>query len=189
MRTREHNRRSGDTPSSVEEPVQTERLRLRPFTEDDLDELHVMWSHPEVGPWVGGVHTDRRQSVEELGEHLRHQERHGFGFWAVEERETGRLVGEVGLMLFESHGPEVEAGWCLVRDVWGRGYAREAAAKWLEIGFDGLGLDRVIAVVLPGNDRSSGLARSLGMRETGRRRAYGREHVLFELGAQEFSRG
>ena len=173
----------------MEEPIHTERLRLRPFTRDDLDELHAMWSHPEIGPWVGGTHTDRAQSVDELTEHLRHQAEHGFGFWAVEERETGRLVGEVGLMYFESRGPEIETGWCFVRDTWGRGYAREAATRWLEVAFEELGLERVIAVILPSNERSIRLAESLGMRQTGTREAYGREHLLFELGRAEFRRG
>ena len=172
----------------MDQPVETERLRLRPFTEDDLDALHAMWSHPEVGPWVGGVHAVRTQSVEELAEHLRHQRRHGFAFWAVEERAGGRLVGEVGLMLFESRGPEIETGWCLTREAWGRGYAREAAAKWLEIGFGELGFDRVIAVIVPGNDRSIRVAEALGMRRAGMREAYGREHLVFELGRAEFSR-
>lgn len=173
----------------MEEPLHTERLRLRPFTEDDLDALHEMWSHPQVGPWVGGVHTDLAESVEELGEHLRHQGRHGFGFWAVEERDSGRLVGEVGLMLFEGHGPEIETGWCFTRDTWGLGYAREAAAKWLEVAFGRLGFSRVIAVILPGNERSIRLAESLGMRRAGTREAYGREHLLFELGRDEFRHG
>jgi RimJ/RimL family protein N-acetyltransferase len=173
----------------VRTPRHTSRLRLRPFTEGDLDALHRMWSDPQVGPWVGGTHTDRAESVEELAEHLRHQRRHGFGFWAVEEREGGRLIGEVGLMLFEGRGPEVEIGWCFGHASWGRGYAREAAAEWLRIAFDDLGLDRVVAVIVPGNERSIRLARALGMREAGTRDAYGQEHLLFEIGRSEFSHG
>ena len=172
----------------MEEPIYTERLRLRPFTDEDVEALHEMWSDPEVGPWVGGKHTDPGESVEELGEHLRHQRQHGFGFWAVEERESGRLVGEVGLMLFEGRGPEIETGWCFTRDTWGLGYAKEAAAKWLEVAFGELGFSRVIAVILPGNERSIRLAEALGMRRAGRREAYGHEHVLFELGRDEFRR-
>lgn len=172
----------------MKEPIHTERLRLRPFTEDDLAELHAMWSHPEVGPWVGGMHTDPDQSVEELGEHLRHQREHGFSFWAVEELDTGRLVGEAGLMFFESRGPEIETGWCLTRDTWGKGYAREAAAKWLEIAFEQLGFERVIAVILPGNERSVRLAESLGMHCAGTREAYGHDHLLYEIGRDEFRR-
>jgi ribosomal-protein-alanine N-acetyltransferase len=168
---------------TVEAPRHTERLTLRPFREDDLDAVHAMWSHPEVGRWVGGTHTGIGESVEELAEHLRHQAEHGFAFWAVLERATGRLVGEVGLMRFEGHGPEIEIGWCLVRDAWGQGYAREAAAAWLELGFGELGLERIIAVVLPENERSRRLCLRLGMREAGMRSAYGHQHVLYEVGA------
>jgi ribosomal-protein-alanine N-acetyltransferase len=164
----------------VHDPILTERLLLRPFTTDDVDALHAIWADPEVGPWVGGTHTDIAESVEELGEHLRHQELHGFGFWAVVEQRTGLLVGEVGLMFFEGRGPEVEAGWCIASDVWGRGYAREAAAAWLDVAFGQLARDRVVAVVLPDNGRSRRLCERLGMRETGRRHAYGAEHVQYE---------
>ena len=164
----------------MDEPILTERLLMRPFVPDDVEALHAIWSDPAVGPWVGGTHTDIAESVEELAGHARHQERHGFGFWAVEERATGRLVGEVGLMLFEGRGPEIETGWCIASDVWGRGYAREAAERWLDVGFRELGAHRIIAVVLPGNARSRALCARLGMREAGMRDAYGAEHVLYE---------
>ena len=173
----------------MRDPVETERLRLRPFMDEDLDALSAMWSHPEVGPWIGGAHTSRDQSAEVLAEHVRHQQAHGYGFWAGEDRETSELVGEVGLMLFEGHGPEIEIGWCFAPDAWGRGLAREAAAKWLQIGFDELGFDRIIAVILPSNERSIRLATSLGMRAAGMRYAYGAEHLVFELGRAQFSHG
>lgn len=171
----------------MRDPRQTERLLLRPFRPADLEPLHEMWSDPEIGPWVGGVHASRQESEDELDAHVRHQQRHGFGFWAVEERASGDVVGEVGLMLFEGRGPEVEIGWCIARDSWRRGYAREAATAWLEAAFGELGLDRVIAVVLPENERSTGLCEALGMTRAGRRRAYGREHLLFEISARTFA--
>src|SRR4051794_27605582 len=164
----------------MEGPLLTARLVLRPFRSADLKPLHAMWSQPEVGRWVGGTHARMEESAEELGEHLHHQRRHGFAFWAVEERETGALIGEVGLMLFEGRGPEVEIGWCIAHEAWGRGYAVEAARRWLEVGFEDLGLDRIIAVVLPENERSRRVCGRLGMREDGTRQAYGAEHVLYE---------
>jgi [ribosomal protein S5]-alanine N-acetyltransferase len=149
----------------MHEPMLTERLRLRPFRPGDLDALHALWSDPEVGRWVGGTHTDLRESEEELGEHLRHQEQHGFSLWAVEERATGELVGEIGLQRFEGRGPEVEIGWAVTAAARGRGYAT------------------VIAVVLPDNLASRRICERLGMRAAGMREAYGHEHVLYELSA------
>jgi RimJ/RimL family protein N-acetyltransferase len=165
--------------TSMHEPIHTERLLLRPFREDDLGPCHAMWSDPAVGPWVGGTHTELQESVHELRHHMEHQTRHGFAFWAVEERESGLLVGEVGLQHFEGRGPDVETGWCLVRPAWGRGYAIEAARAWLTVGFEQLRLDRIIAVVLPDNARSRRVCDRLGMHEAGRRQAYGAEHVEY----------
>ena len=159
--------------------METERLRLRPCAPTDLDALHALWSDPEVGPWIGGAHARREESVEELEGNLAHQAAHGFSMWVAEERQGGDLVGEVGLQLLEGHGPEVEIGWSVARCRWGRGYAAEAARAWLDAGHERLGLERILAVVLPGNARSRGLCERLGMREAGRRDAYGAEHLLY----------
>jgi [ribosomal protein S5]-alanine N-acetyltransferase len=163
----------------MDRPILTERLRLRPFSPDDLQALHALWSDPVVGRWVGGVHTELRESADELGGHLRHQERHGFSLWAVEERESGELVGEIGLQLFEGRGPEVEIGWAVSAAGRRRGIAYEAASRWMRIGFEDLRLDRIIAVVLPGNLVSRRLCERLGMHEEGTRRAYGHPHVVY----------
>ena len=166
----------------MDRPLVTSRLVLRPFRAEDLEAAHAMWSDPEVGRWIGGPHEHLQQSIDELQGHLDHQARHGFAFWAAEERATGRLVGEVGLMLLEGRGPEVEIGWCLTRPAWGRGLAAEAAEAWLRAGFDLLGLDRVVAVVLPENARSRRVCERLGMREHGLRQAYGAEHAEYVAG-------
>ena len=163
----------------MHEPILTDRLRLRPFTLDDLHPLHEIWADPEVGRWLGGTHELMRESLEELDAHLRHQAEHGFAFWAVEEGATGRLVGEVGLQLLEGRGPEVEVGWCLSRDAWGAGYATEAAAAWLEAGFAELGLERVLAVVLPDNAPSRRVCQKLGMREDRMRDVYDAPHLQY----------
>ena len=165
----------------MRDPILTARLRLRPFTLDDLGELHEMWADPEVGRCVGGTHDLVRESHDELDTHLRHQDRHGYAFWAVEEGATGRVVGEVGLQLLEGRGPEVEIGWCMSREAWGAGYATEAAAAWLEAGFALLGLPRILAVVLPENAASRRVCEKLGMREDGMREAYGAPHVQYVI--------
>ena len=162
-------------------PLVTDRLTMRPFASGDLEAAHAIWSDPEVGRWIGGRHERLQTSVEELDAHFDHQARHGFSMWAALERATGQLVGEVGLQLLEGEGPEVEVGWCLARGTWGRGLATEAAEAWLRTGFEELGLDRIVAVVLPGNARSRRVCEKLGMREDGRRHVYGAEHVVFAV--------
>ncbi len=162
-------------------PILTARLRLRPFRDDDLAALHALWGDPDVARWVGKDPGDERQSATWLRQHLAHQQRHGFSTWAAEARETGDLVGEVGLQLFEHRGPEVEIGWVVAAGARRTGIAFEASSRWLRAGFEELGLERIVAVVRPDNVVSRRLAERLGMHEEGTRHAYGHEHVLYAI--------
>jgi [ribosomal protein S5]-alanine N-acetyltransferase len=163
----------------MDAPLVTDRLVMRPFREDDADAVFAMFGDPDVGRFVGGAHATRGASVDLVARNREHQERHGFAYWAVEERDSGALVGEVGLQLLEQTGPDVEIGWVIAKPAWGRGYATEAAAAWLAAGLGPLGLDEVIAVVRPQNAASHRVAQRLGMRRAGRRHAYDHELDLY----------
>ena len=165
----------------MDEPFTTERLRLRPFRPEDVDAGFALWSDPEVGRFTGGAHVTHEQSRALIASHLRNQLRHGFSLWAVEDRETGRLLGESGLQPLEGTGPEIEIGWAFAPGAWGNGYATEAAQAWLEHAFGTFDLDQVIAVIRPENLASHRVARRLGMRPAGRRRVYGAEHDIYVL--------
>ena len=152
---------------------------MRPFADGDAEAVLAVFSDPEVGHFTGGAHTTIEDSERLVEANREHQERHGFSMWAVEERATGVLVGEVGLQLLERRGPDVEIGWSLGREAWGRGYATEAAGAWLDAAFATLGLDEVIAVVRPENAASHRVAQRLGLRRAGTRHAYGRDLDLY----------
>lgn len=164
----------------IEPPLLTERLLLRPMDPGDEDELHAVWSARaaldalgDPGPW------SRRATRDRLARKVAHQSAHGFGTWAVCERDGGRLVGEAGLQHLED-GPQIEVGWRLAPEVWGRGYATEAARAWLHAGFRELALDRIVAVVEPGNAASRRVAEKAGMVFAGTGRHYGREVLIYE---------
>ncbi|HEX8120974.1 MAG TPA: GNAT family N-acetyltransferase [Solirubrobacteraceae bacterium] len=167
-------------------PLLTERLRMRPWETDDVAAVREMFADPEVGQFVGVAPT--LEAAEKLVDaNRRHQEAHGFATWAVQDRSTGALVGEIGLQLIENAGPEVEIGWTLAKPAWGRGYATEAAAKWLEAGFGQLALEEIIAVIRAENEASHRVARRLGMRRAGTRRAYGHELDLYTISRASFA--
>ena len=106
-------------------PILTARLLLRPLHRDDLDALAEVYLHPLVMRWIGS-HT--REDVErEIALQLEHQTSLGWSFWAVEDRRTARMIGDCGLQPLEHRGPEVELGYDLHPDTWGRGLATEAA--------------------------------------------------------------
>lgn len=166
--------------------LHTSRLVLRRFRADDLGSLEAFFGDPEVMRYVGS----RREpwTAEEIRTALArvdaHWDEHGFGPLAVVERVVGAVVGECGLQLLEG-GPNFELAYTLAREVWGRGYATEAAAAVLAWGFGTVGLDRVVAVVDPDNLASRRVVEKIGMRRLGTRLCYGAELVEFALEAAE----
>jgi RimJ/RimL family protein N-acetyltransferase len=147
--------------------VETERLVLRRFREDDLDAMAAIWSDPEVMRHIGEGQTRDRAASEALLARLgRHWDEHGFGMWAVVPRGSDEPVGWAGLAVptfLPAVLPAVEVGWLLARSAWGQGYATEAAAAATAYGFGELGLDRLISLVYVDNTPSAAVAERLGM--------------------------
>ncbi len=157
-------------------PIETERLTLRAFVPEDREAMAAIHADPEVMRFIDTRGEDPATWVDA---YVAHQARHGWGVWAIEERATGELIGEAGLSLLDGRGPQLELGWLLRRDRWGRGLATEAARACLAAAFDELGAREVVAVVDVGNDASLAVARKSGFVETGqRRRGARRQHVL-----------
>ena len=141
-----------------------------------------MYSHPLVEPWIG-PHTLQRVTDEIAYQRAAQAER-GWSVWAVERRADGRFLGDCGLQPLEHTGPEVELGYDLHPDVWGQGLATEGAAAVVEAALGPLGLERVVAVVKPANAASRRVLEKAGLREAGRRGAYGELMVLYETVGQ-----
>jgi RimJ/RimL family protein N-acetyltransferase len=140
--------------------LSTERLLLRPFAQDDLDALASIVADATTMKFLGGT-MNREQAWRWMAAGVGHWVLRGFGMWAVEERETGSLVGRVGLQ--EPEGwPGIEAAWTIDRSRWGRGYAPEAARASIEYGFRELGLAHVISLIGPANTASIRVAEKIG---------------------------
>ena len=157
----------------------TERLRLRPLTEDDIDDLAAVYQHPLVARWIG--HHTRERVAEELRCHTEYERTRGFSFLAVEERASGRFLGDCGLQPFEHRGPEVELGYDLHPDAWGRGIATEAARAVVADAFGRLRLDRLVAVVRPDNIGSRRVLEKSGFHAVRDEVAYGIPMVRYEI--------
>ena len=141
----------------------TPRLILRTFREDDLPAYAALNAHPEVVKWLGGEPLTREHSdaIAEWAQELYAAE--GIGLLAVERREDAAFVGMCGLHRHASHPDDVEVGWRLAYEHWGKGYATEAATGWLDLAFGPLGLERVISITDTPNERSLAVMRRLGM--------------------------
>lgn len=146
----------------------TERLLMRPWRMEDRDPFFALNSEPAVYRHLGPL--TRERSDEMIDRANANFAEHGWGRWALEERECGTLIGHCGFMPIPDElpfAPGVEIGWRLSEAWQGKGLAREAATQALRHGFDVLGFARVVAYTTPPNTASWGLMERLRMTYAG----------------------
>jgi RimJ/RimL family protein N-acetyltransferase len=160
-------------------PIHTERLIIRAFTIDDVPAIHaVLYSDPDAMHFIGGPHSVER-TRQGIAGYIEHQRAAGYSFWAVIDRESGVLIGEAGLYPMNGVGPDIELGYALGREWWGRGYATEAAGAILNAAFETLSAPRVVAVAKRENTGSLHVLDKLGFRFEGERDAWGARQMFF----------
>jgi RimJ/RimL family protein N-acetyltransferase len=154
--------------------LETDRLVLRRFTEQDLDRLVELDGDPEVMRYLTGGRPTPREVVRDeiMPRLLAYDERYeGFGFWAAIEKATGEFLG---WFEFRPHPearrsagtpPEgVELGYRLRRAAWGKGYATEGSRALIRKGFTELGVERVYAETMTVNGGSRRVMEKAGLR-------------------------
>lgn len=138
-------------------PGDTERLRLRSLTMDDVDVLVELDRDPEVMRYItGGRPTPRAEVEATVARSLGHR-------WLAYERATGGFVGWFGLRPTDDPD-ERELGYRLRREAWGKGYATEGSRHLIAYAFDTLGVRRVWAQTMTVNARSRAVLERCGMR-------------------------
>ncbi len=149
--------------------VTSERLVLRRFTADDLDLLARLHSDPRVMRYTGGV-LDRAGSEALLHERILDcYERHpGLGVWLTIERTTGECVGIHNLNHLYGQ-PDVQVGYMLYPEFWGRGYATEMCVALLRHGFTTLALPRIVAITDVPHLASQHVLQKAGLEHKGER--------------------
>jgi RimJ/RimL family protein N-acetyltransferase len=165
--------------------LRTERLRLRPHRRGDADTLVALWQEPAVVRHFGGQPVAPEDSWNRLLRYVGHWALNGYGLWAVEELESGRFVGDVGLFegrrgLGERFDSAPEAGWVLAPAGHGKGYAQEAMRAALTWGESEHGWPRTVCMIDPANAPSLRTAEKLGFAPFGRQLYRGTELVLLE---------
>ncbi len=144
--------------------ILTERLEIRPWTPEDRPAFTALATDPEMMRYM----TDGRPwSESEIDAYFARQA-HGietYGFWmgALVERATGRVVGLSGLQFLGTTG-ELEVGYWVAKDLWGLGYASEAAGGIFRHAFEDLGRERMLAITHAQNGASRRVMEKLGMR-------------------------
>jgi RimJ/RimL family protein N-acetyltransferase len=177
---------SSSVQTTVSIPIlETDRLRLRPHRATDLDACAAIWGDPLVTRFLGGRPLLREEVWARILRYAGHWLWFSYGFWALEEKGSGALIGELGFADFQrglqpSLDGIPEIGWILATAAHGKGYATEAvqaATQWADAH---LTADCTACIVDPGNTASLRVAEKCGYREVTRTTYKGQPTILHE---------
>jgi RimJ/RimL family protein N-acetyltransferase len=141
----------------------TDRLLLREFALQDVEGLLAVLGDPVAMEFYPAA-LDRQGVEDWVARNMQRYQRDGHGLWAMVLRGSDELIGDCGCIMQEVEGKnEIEVGYHVRRDLWGNGYATEAARTSMEYAFTSLGAARVISMIRPGNKQSRRVAEKNGL--------------------------
>ncbi|XQY91402.1 GNAT family N-acetyltransferase [Metabacillus sp. HB246100] len=175
--------------------IETERVRLRRWKEEDLEPFGQLNADQEVMRYFPS--TLSKEETKAFQRVIQKEfDEYGYGLYAVEEKDSQAFIGFIGFhrATFEADfTPCIEIGWRLKKEVWGKGYATEGARACLKFGFDELGFQDVYSFTTERNEPSKRVMNKLGMSFV-KRFNHPRmekthplsEHVLYQLSSKKF---
>ena len=144
--------------------LETKRLKLRLFNPDDLQVMFYLSTDPDVIRYADTAVKDLDEAKQRLQQGpLADYEKYGYGRFAVELRETGKVIGFCGIKYI----PEIElpeVGYRYFKEYWGRGIGTEAARACVDFAREDLQIQKLVALIMPENLASIRLAEKLGMK-------------------------
>jgi len=175
---------------AVSTRLETARLVIRIFEDRDAIPWLAMVNDPEVRRFLPeGPAPTMEVFQRALGERQAMERELGHTMWAVDDKTTGTFVGQCGLRpVDEGAGPEIDLGYHFTRANWSRGYGTEAAIAVLAHGLGPVGLDCIMAVVVPENVGSWRVMEKAGMRYEGLVDYYGMEGLKKYVAARQWWR-
>jgi ribosomal-protein-alanine N-acetyltransferase len=165
--------------------LETERLSVRPFVEEDFDALVALREPWEVRQYLGGARNTVEFTRMRLDYYLHHYKKYGYSMGVVSLKDSPVMIGWGGLQHF-NHGDEIEVGYAFAQTLWGRGLATELASAWLKFGFTNLDLDRIIAVADEANSGSRRVMEKIGMRHEKDIMHYGHACAYYAVSREAF---
>src|SRR5215472_8516495 len=161
--------------------LETQRLRMRMFRDEDFAQYAPICRDPEVMRFLGdGRAMTDIEIWRQMAFFVGHWQLRGYGMWAVEEKASGLLVGRIGF-LNPTGWPGFELGWTLAREHWGKGYATEGARRALDYAFNEMNRDHVISLIAPDNVASARVAERLGEQVEGETQLFGKKVLIYGI--------
>ena len=148
--------------------LETERLIIRDWRLEDADAAFAIYGDPEVMKYVGTgqPYDSMEQARLSIRRSIARDKDKPFGFWAVEDKESGELIGG-GLLKFLPDHSDVEVGYHLGKKWWGKGYGTEIAQALVRYGFEMLNLEKIVGVTYPENIASQRVLEKAGLIHVG----------------------
>jgi RimJ/RimL family protein N-acetyltransferase len=144
--------------------VETHRLKLREFRQDDLEELAAMVADADQMTFYPRPKT-RDEASAWINRNLVLYEQYGFGFWFIESVRTSGFLGYCGIRPLSFQGAsETEIGWHVKKTFWNQGIATEAASAARDVAFTRFACPRLVAIIHPDHIASRRVAENIGMR-------------------------
>ncbi len=165
---------------------ETQRLSLRPLEESDIDAVYAMRSDAEVMRFIREPQK-RSETVDWIRLVSSRWTKENIGFCAVIEKKTGSFAGWCGLWKLKET-EEIEVGYAVAKEFWGKNYAAEAAETFLKYGFEQLNFKKIVAVAVPENVGSRRVMEKIGMKYDYVGQFYDRELVHYSITKNQFLR-
>jgi ribosomal-protein-alanine N-acetyltransferase len=166
--------------------IETARLQMRPFTLSDTDDLHRLWTDPEVRKYLWDDEVISREVAEEVVKSsLVSFEHHGFGLWSVFLKGESALTGFCGFRHFDDP-PQIEILYGIAPAHWGAGLATEAARAMIRFGFEESRFERIYAGADPPNLSSFRVMERCGMKFAKSMTINDREAIYYVLSREDF---
>jgi len=145
--------------------LETQRLKLREFSEDDLDDLAAMVADEDQMTFYPRPKT-RAEASAWISRNLVQYKKYGFGFWLIESLATSGFLGYCGIRPLALEGAsEIEIGWHTKKESWNQGIATEAAMAARDLAFRRFGVLRLVAIIHPDHIASRRVAENIGMHD------------------------
>ncbi len=162
--------------------LETERMYLRSYEDNDLERLAEIYSDEEVMKYIGrgGILSKEqtKKGIDTWIKKIYHE--FGFGIWALIDKESDLLIGHCGFnRLPEDAGTEI--AYLLAKDFWGKGLATEVSKETLKYGFEKLNLERIVALAYPQNLPSINVIKKLGMKPEGEKIFFEKTFLFFGI--------
>ncbi|MFB4165746.1 GNAT family N-acetyltransferase [Alteribacillus sp. JSM 102045] len=159
--------------------LETQRLYLKKFTEEDMTPLHDIFSDSETMKYYSAPFSKQQTQNWIKRNQVRYQ-KDGYGLWAVCLKDSNECIGDCGLVKQNMDGgKEVEIGYHINKKYWSKGFASEAAKACKDYGFDLLNVNKLISIIDPKNIPSIKVAEKIGFTKEKEAFLFNKNHYIY----------